>query len=129
MTEMAISSFACGPEVAASDSFSSKYCQRFQCPAEDYERDVLWRCMVPLRKPLARLVLLTNQGYFDSDIELITELKHATSFSQVREIINCFSAPPVVESFARRRLKIRMSKAKLLSVANALFHQSAAKSA
>jgi hypothetical protein len=121
MTEMAAINFAGRPDADGAGSFLVKYCKRFDCQAADYEQDVLWRCMFPLSKPLARLPWLIGRGFFNSDLELIAELKSATSYSQVREIVNCYCSPPLRENFARRRLKIRMSKGKLLDLASSVF--------
>jgi hypothetical protein len=98
------------------DSFIVKYCQRHRCLPEDFAVKVLWQCMRPFQSPIARVIWVFNADFFHSDLELIRQVKDATTYAKVREIIRFFSKEP---SFLRRVLKVRISRAKLLALAAA----------
>ena len=102
------------------DSFIVKYCQRHRCLPEDFAVKVLWQCMRPFQSPLARVIWVFNADFFHSDLELIRQVKDATTYAKVREIIRFFSKEPSTSSsFLRRVLKVRISRAKLLALAAA----------
>ncbi len=101
------------------DSFLMKYCQRQHCAPEDFAVRVLWHCMHRAQMPLARLIWLFNADFFLSDLDLINQVKDATTSAKVREIVKFFSKEPSYTNFWRRTLKIRISRSKLLKLAAA----------
>jgi hypothetical protein len=109
---------------AVGDStFVGKYCRRHQCKAEDFEKNLLRRCMYRVSSPLAALLWLFNPEFFRDDLDLIGEVKDTTTFAQVRDIVGFYRSEPGRKSFLRRWLRVRMSKTKLLTVASSLFHR------
>jgi hypothetical protein len=103
------------------DSFQEKYRKKHPCPPEKFEQQVLWQCMHTPSRPLAWLIWLIHQEYFQPDLDLIGELKNTNRFSQVRDIIGFHSVPPPKANFLRQWFKIRMSKSKLLKLAKSVF--------
>jgi len=101
------------------ESFLTRYCQKYHCPPEDFAVTVLWHCMHRLQKPLARLIWLYNADFFHSDLDLINQVKDATNYAKVREIVKFFSKEPSANKFTRRTLKVRISRSKLLKLAAA----------
>jgi len=105
-----------------------KYCQVYQCLPEDFTTKVLWHCMRRLQSPFARLIWLFNEDFFQSDLELINQVKDATSYAKIRETIKFFSKEPASTNFVRRSLKIRISRSKLLGLAAAALGDHSGKS-
>ena len=105
-----------------------KYCQRHHFSPEDFTEKVLWECMRPLQRPIARLIWLCNEDFFKSDLELINQVKDATSYAKIRETIKFFSKEPASTNFVRRSLKIRISRSKLLGLAAAALGDHSGKS-
>jgi hypothetical protein len=101
-------------------SFLERYCKTYQCPAESFEKNVLWRCMPALPRPLAQFIGRVNRNFFRSDMALISELKEATRFSQVRDIISFYTFQSPRQSFVRQLLRLRMSRSKLLKLARSV---------
>jgi len=97
--------------------FAGKCCQRFQCLRPDYAEKVLWHCLPIMRKTLARVLWLGKPEFFESDLYLINEAGNASTVGEVREIIKFHNKQPVPRSFLRQRLKIRLSRGKLLALA------------
>jgi hypothetical protein len=95
----------------------TKYCQRHQFSPDDFTEKVLWECMRPLQRPIARLIWLFNEDFFKSDLELINQVKDASTYAKVREITKFLSKEPSNSNFLRRVLKIRISRSKLLDLA------------
>jgi len=108
-------------------SFIVKYCQRHRCLPEDFAVKVLWQCMRPFQSPLARVIWVFNADFFHSDLELIRQVKDATTYAKVREIVRFSSKEPSTNSFMRRVLKVRISRAKLLALAAAELGETAEK--
>jgi len=108
-------------------SFIVKYCQRHHCLPEDFAVKVLWHCMRLLQGPLARVIWIFNTDFFQSDLELIHQVKDATTYAKVREIVRFSSKEPSTNSFMRRVLKVRISRAKLLALAAAELGETAEK--
>ena len=102
---------------SGNDSFIKKYCQRHQCQPQDFAEKVLWSCIHPMGIPLSRLIWLLNQDFFQSDLDLIAEVKDATSYDKIRETIKFFSKQPSSTSFVRHWMKARLSRGRLLKLA------------
>ena len=101
-------------------SFAEKCSRRFQCSEQDLAEAVLLKCLPVMRKPLARLILVREPEYFQSDLYLINEVGNASTIIQVREIIKFHNKQPATQSFMRRCLKIRLSRSKLQALAESI---------
>jgi len=105
-------------------NFADTFCQKCQCPRADFAETVFWRCLPPGRKFLVRLIWWCNPELFQGDLYLINEAGNATTVDEVRRIIHFFEKQPATRSFIRRRLKARLSKGKLQSLASAMLGES-----
>ncbi len=102
-------------------TFARLFCRSHRCRAEDLEVRVLWHCLYrPATLPLAWLVLKFDPDYFHADFQMISEIKAATTHAQVREILADHHTEFLKKSFLRQRLKLRVSRTKLISLARAV---------
>ena len=105
--------------ISKDESFLAKYCQNHHCATEDFAVRVMWQCMHRFRKPLARLIWYFDPEFFLSDLELIQQLRDATTYAKVRETVRFISKQPSPSNIWRRGLKVRVSRSKLLKLAAA----------
>ena len=102
-------------------TFEKLFCRSRSCRAEDLEIKVLWRCLYHSSTlPLAWLVLRFDPDFFRADFQMISEIKEATTHSQVRNILSDHHTEFLKKSFLRNRLKLRVSRTKLISLARAV---------
>ena len=99
-------------------NFAAACSQRLPCSRRNYAESVLWHCLPALRKQLARIIWFIKPEFFESDLFLINEVGQATTVGRAREIINFFNHQPAARRFVRHRLKIRLSRTKLLALAD-----------
>jgi len=115
-----------GKSMGEEGSFLAKYCQRYQCAAQDFEKALLWRCLYATGKPLAWVLWQFNHECFQPDLDLIAELKDSTQYTQVRDIVSFYSSQSQKKQYLRRWFRIRLSKTKLLNLAYDVLHSDAA---
>jgi hypothetical protein len=104
--------------------FAAKFCKKYRCQPEEYEKKVLLRCLYALSQPLGRLIWLCNRDFFLEDLDLINELRDIDSFARVRDIVAFHSIQPRNKSILRRWFKIRVSKSKLLQLTRSVLRRS-----
>ena len=104
--------------------FVDKFCQRYQCPHPDFAEAVLWRCLPPGRTFLAKIIWWCEPDLFLSDLYLINEVANAQTVEEVRRIIQFSKKEPATRSFIRLRLKVRLSRSKLLALAESVLGES-----
>ena len=97
------------------------FCEKFRCPERKFEKRLFLECLHPKGAGIARMIRLVNPGYFRSDFELIEQLKHATSFDQVKRLVNFHGTQNTSGGLLRLMIKARLSKQRLLSLAQNLF--------
>lgn len=99
------------------------YCEKFKCPPEAFNRTILWRSVRPLARPLTHLAVLLKRDFFESDLELIEDIKKATSVKEVSQLIathcNMHPTPNRLMTF----LGIRVSKRRLKRLARQVFER------
>ena len=102
-------------------TFAKLFCRSHGCRVEDLEKRVLWYCLYRTSTiPLAWLVWKVDPDYFRADFQMISEIKTATTPAQVREILADHHTEFLKKSFLRQRLKLRVSRTKLISLARAV---------
>ena len=97
------------------------FCEKFRCQERKFEKRLLLECLHPQGAGLARVICLVNPGYFRSDFGLIEQLKHATSFDQVKRLVDFYGTQDTSGGFLRLMFKVRLSKQRLLTLAQNLF--------
>ena len=97
------------------------FCKRYKCPQEAFEKAILQRCVSPLVWPAVQIILLFRRDYFSFDLELIEDMKKATSFAQVNQLISSYCSTPRQRSFVKLFFHLRVSKRRLKQLAREIF--------
>jgi hypothetical protein len=100
--------------------YSRKYCKRYSCRPEDFERRFFFQCLHLTAWPFYLFVGGRQGAYFDCDRRLITRLAHAISLAQVRDELGDFFAEPENRRWLRKVLRVRLSTSKVLKVSKKL---------
>jgi hypothetical protein len=90
-------------------TFAEQFCQHYHVLPENYERAMLWRCLHRRTWMLVPFLRTMTLDYFAPDLDLIRAVGRVTHASRLREELSDFHAHPYNLSFARRRLKLRIS--------------------
>ena len=109
-----------GDDVATND-FLNRYCVKFTCAKRRFEKRVFLNCVYPEGLGIARFISLLNPGFFRSDFELIEEIKYATSYSEVKKLVDFHGTQNAPAGVLRMLLKVRLSKQRLLALAQSVF--------
>jgi len=102
-------------------SFRELYCEKFPCLPERFAEDVLWRCVYPRAKMLARLLWRIDRGYFAPDFHLLEEVAEMTDNESMVSEINDARYRFKPRGLLRGKLRVRLSSQKLRDLANELF--------
>ena len=99
------------------NSFREAFCQRFACPAEEFEKRVLWRGLYRRSLPLSALVYSWNPRYFDLDVRTIRQLGLTRSSEEFRAEIDSFRFESRMQrGFLKRTLRLRISGKRLMQL-------------
>lgn len=94
-------------------TFAEMYCERQHLAPERFVRSVFWRCLYRHALPLAPLFLILNEEYFSADFDLIAAVGRSSALNGLHEDLFDFSMDSRNRGFLRRRLRIRISGARL----------------
>ena len=109
---------------AESPQFETLFCERFGCPAEDFERRAFAHCLYPHARLLAPFIRVIRPRFFADDLAFIRYLGTTTQLSEVVEAASDFHDKGDYEKgFCFSVLKIRVSGSKTIKLARALFRQ------
>ena len=109
------------PKPDGEATFAALFCQRYGGAPDALERRVLRRCLYRTSLlPLAWLVRKSDPDFFRADLQMITDIRAATTEAQVREILTDHHTEFLKRGFLRNRLKLRVSRTKLISLARAV---------
>ena len=103
------------------EEFCSLFCARFHCSPQKLERRVFFECVYPHALTFAWFIGLFHPGVFKSDFALIEQIKHATSLDEVRRAVRFHGAQDHPGGLIRLVFKTRISRQRLLHLANELF--------
>lgn len=90
-------------------TFAELYCQQRGIPPDRYLASMFWRCLHRRTWPLVRLIRMVAPDYFTADYDLIRDVGHLTRATGLTEDLADFHSHPYNRSFARRRLRLRVS--------------------
>lgn len=103
--------------MSASEKFSSAYCEKYGCDPGAFESRVFWRCLYRHALPVAGLIRFFRPDYFVDDIRTIRQLGAARNAEEYRHEIDAFGyLNRRHRGFDRRRLRIRVSGQRLMSL-------------
>jgi len=99
----------------------SLVCERFKCSPESFEQVIFRHSVSPLVWPMVRFTLRFRRDVYEFDLELIEDLKKATSFSEVSQIISNYCSVPRRRRVMKLLFQARVSKRRLKNLARELF--------
>ncbi len=97
------------------------FCEKFNCHYRKFEKRLFFECLHPQGAGVARVICLFNPGYFRSDFSLIEQLKHTTSFEQVKKLVDFHGVQNTPGGVLRLMFNARLSKQRVLTLAQNLF--------
>jgi hypothetical protein len=106
---------------SAESDFLNLFCGKFGCATSKFEKLVFLECVYPEGRDVARLLRLVYPGFFRSDFALIEKVSRATSLSDFKKLVDFHAAQTSQEGGLRVLLKVRISKQKLLKLAETIF--------
>jgi hypothetical protein len=107
-------------------TFAELYCEQQAIRREDFEHALVERALQPQARALRRLLELLPGDFFAADLELARNVGRLTRSSDFAWEIADFHAHPGNRRALRRRLKVRLSIARLRHIVNRTFGDHAA---
>jgi len=104
--------------------FLTLFCEKFGCDRRKFKKCVFVECVHPEGQALARCLHLFRPRLFERDLDLIERVKNATSFDQIQRLVDYYEAKYTPEGLVRLVFKARVSKKRLLALAETLFTRS-----
>jgi hypothetical protein len=101
------------------NSFQETYCAATGCSPPRFRTRIFWRCLNPVAAFIAPLLGGPSADFFSADRDLIAQVGRATSMERIHEEVRDYFHDPRNRSWLRRRLKLRLSTARLRSLAQA----------
>jgi len=106
-------------------NLQSLFCQRFRCSPSEYEERAFRACLYRHAKLLAPLLRRSKPVLFAEDFKFIHYLGEATGLREANASALDFQDANIARrSFWRRRLKIRVSGRKAITLTRRLFSES-----
>ena len=103
-------------------SFKMLFCEGYNCPAHDFERQLFRRCVHWPALPLALVICRLRPSFFREDLAFIRDVGAAVSRSEVVSELNRFYGRNVRDrNWLRTTLGIRVSGKNVLQIYRALF--------
>ena len=103
-------------------TFEELFCAHYHVAPVNFARAVFWRCLPRRALPLAPFILLLNRGYFMADHDLIVSIGRLTNTGDLCDELEEFHCHPLNQGFVRRRMKVRLSGARLCHVMAGVMH-------
>jgi hypothetical protein len=103
------------------NDFLNLFCGKFGCQTAKFEKLVFLECVYPEGRDVARLLRTVYPGFFRSDFVLIERVSHATNLSEFKTLVDFHAAQTSQEGGLRVLLNVRVSKQRLLKLAQKIF--------
>jgi hypothetical protein len=101
------------------------FCERFQCPVEEFESRLFWLCLPRWQHPLVRPLEAINRDYFTHDFGLLRRLARVTSAREVKYELESYRHYNPTKGWFRKKFKIRISGKRLLKYSSKWFTREA----
>jgi len=112
--------------MSAKTNMLTLVCEKFKCAPEAFEQIMLRRSVSPLVWPLVSFALRFRRDIYEFDLELIEDMKKATSFVEVSQIISSYCSVPRQRRALKLVFQAHVSKRRLKNVAREVFAASPA---
>lgn len=90
-------------------TFAELYCQKHGISRDRYMASMFWRCLHRRTWLLVPFIKLASPDYFTADYDLIRDVGRLTRATGLTEDLADFHSHPYNRSFARQRLRLRVS--------------------
>jgi hypothetical protein len=98
-------------------TFQERFCERYQCPREQFVPRVFWRCLHRRALALAWLVRRIKPGFFAADFELVSELPTVRDMPELLSLIQRYREDCWMRrNFLHERLRIRISGHRVITL-------------
>lgn len=104
-------------------TFAELFCRHYEVAPERYSRAVFWRCFHRRTLLLAPVIMLFNNRYFEPEYEVIVALSHLKDVQHLDEELDDYQTHPWSVGLVRRRLKVRLSTARLARLVRRVFRK------
>jgi hypothetical protein len=102
--------------------FKTRFCQRFECRSDKFEKKLFWQAINPNAKPLAFIMNCIDRDFFYKDFDYIQRLAAASAKREVLAIVNSFPFDPHFgKGFLRGVLRVRISGRRLIEISEQVF--------
>ena len=97
--------------------FREAYRRHHGCPDEEFERDLLLRCMSPWHATLAKFVMRRSPDFFAFELRRLTQAGKATEVKHLYDIASDFADPRRNADYVRTTFGVRPSGRLLIAIA------------
>ena len=98
-------------------TFREAYCQHYGCPAEQFELDLLLRCMTPMHRTVAQWVMRWRPEFYRFELRRLTQAGNVTQVKHLYDIASDFADPRRDVDYIRYMFGIRPSGRLLVGIA------------
>jgi hypothetical protein len=110
------------PDSPSTRDLRSLFCERFNCPASEFQKRALRECLYLHARIIAPLLRWLNRGSFERDLVFIQYFGDAKDWHGVTdEVVVLHYQDSVKPRFARNTLRLRISGRKASQLAAKLF--------
>ena len=110
------------PDSPSTRDLRSLFCERFKCPASEFEKRALRKCLYLHAGIIAPLLRWLNLGCFERDLVFIDYFGKAKNWQEVTaEVAALHYQDRTKPRFARNELRLRVSGQKANKLAAKLF--------
>ena len=104
-----------------SAAFRERFCERFKCDPEDFERRMLFACLYWHAGLLGRLFYYVDRRYFFADLLLVRQLGVTEDLDEFVSEVRAYRSEGPPHGLLQRFLRLRMSGRRAIELATRLF--------
>ena len=98
-------------------TFREAYCRHHGCPDDQFERDLLLRCMTPWHAGLAKFVMRWSPDFYAFELRRLTQAGKAAEVKHLYDIASDFADPRRNADYVRTMFGVRPSGRTLIAIA------------
>jgi hypothetical protein len=104
----------------SSKTFQQNYCETYKCPPEKFAARVMWQCLHPAGRKLARRIKPLVPLLLATDVEFLRNVADYNSIASISNEIQLYREQFPVRGFLRKRLNLRISGQLVINLASKL---------
>lgn len=106
---------------ARGDDFRSRFCRKYNCRPEAFERQILGRVLYLHMRPLALIMLAINRQRLQPEQVFVRQIARTATITQVLADVDFYNHKYVTNSFLRGTLNLRISGRRVIRMAKELY--------